>query len=56
MNGFELTVPRLYMYACGGGVYVYDHYNGDNCALAVNQSVDCRATTLFTIGLNSAKV
>ena len=29
---------------------------GENCALAANQSVDCRATTLFTIGLNSAKV
>ena len=29
---------------------------GENCALAVNQSVDCRTTTVFTIGLNSAKV
>ena len=29
---------------------------GENCALAANKSVDCRATTLFTIGLNSAKV
>ena len=29
---------------------------GENCALAANQSVDCRVTTLFTIGLNSAKV
>ena len=28
----------------------------ENCALADNQLVDCRATTLFTIGLNSAKV
>ena len=29
---------------------------GENCALAVNQSVDCRATILFTISLDSAKV
>ena len=29
---------------------------GENCALAPNQSVDCRATILFTISLNSAKV
>ena len=29
---------------------------GENCALAANQSVDCRATILFTICLNSAKV
>ena len=29
---------------------------GENCALAANQSVEFRATTLFTIGLNSAKV
>ena len=29
---------------------------GENCALAANQSVDCRATILFTISLNSAKV
>ena len=29
---------------------------GENCALAANQSVDCRLTTLFTIGLNTAKV
>ena len=29
---------------------------GENCALAANQSVDCHVTTLFTIGLNSAKV
>ena len=29
---------------------------GEACALVANQSVDCRATTLFTIGLNSAKV
>ena len=28
---------------------------GENCALAANQSVDCPATTLFTISLNSAK-
>ena len=28
----------------------------ENCALAGNQSVDCRATTRFTIGLYSAKV
>ena len=31
------------------------HTLGENCALAANQSVDCRATTPFTIGLNSAK-
>ena len=29
---------------------------GENCTLAANQSVDCRATILFTISLNSAKV
>ena len=29
---------------------------GENCALASNQSLDCRATTLFTIDLNSANV
>ena len=29
---------------------------GENCALVANQSVDCRATILFTISLNSAKV
>ena len=29
---------------------------GENCALAANQSVDCRATILFTISQNSAKV
>ena len=29
---------------------------GENCALTANQSVDFRATTLFNIGLNSAKV
>ena len=29
---------------------------GENCALAANQSVDFRATILFTISLNSAKV
>ena len=29
---------------------------GENCALAANQSVDCRATILFTISLNSSKV
>ena len=29
---------------------------GENCVLAANQSLDCRATTLFTICLNSAKV
>ena len=28
---------------------------GENCALAANQSVDCRATILFTISLNFAK-
>ena len=28
----------------------------ENCALAANQSVDCRATILFTIHLNSSKV
>ena len=30
--------------------------SSENRALAANQSDDCRATTLFTIGLNSAKV
>ena len=37
----------------------YSKYNGslgENCALAANQSVDCHATILFTISLNSAKV
>ena len=29
---------------------------GENCALAANQSVNCHATILFTISLNSAKV
>ena len=29
---------------------------GENCALAANQSVDCHATTPFTIDLNSEKV
>ena len=29
---------------------------GENCALATDQSVDCRATILFTISLISAKV
>ena len=29
---------------------------GENCALTANQSVDYRATTLFTIVLYSAKV
>ena len=29
---------------------------GENCALVANQSVDCRATTLFIVGLNFAKV
>ena len=29
---------------------------GETWALATNQSVDCHATTLFTAGLNSAKV
>ena len=29
---------------------------GENCALAANQSVDCRTTILFTISLNSVKV
>ena len=29
---------------------------GENCALATIQSVDCHATTIFTIGLNFAKV
>ena len=29
---------------------------GDNCALAANQSVDYRATILFTISLDSAKM
>ena len=29
---------------------------GENCVLATNQSVDCCATILFTIILNSAKV
>ena len=29
---------------------------GENCALAANQSVDCRAAILFTISLDSAKV
>ena len=28
---------------------------GENCALAANQSVDCRATILFTISLNFVK-
>ena len=28
----------------------------ENCALTANQSVDCRATILFTISLNSAKL
>ena len=27
---------------------------GENCALAANHSVDCHATILFTISLNSA--
>ena len=30
--------------------------SGENCALVANQSVDCSATTLFTVSLNSAKV
>ena len=30
--------------------------SGENCALAAFQSVNCSATTLFTVGLNSAKV
>ena len=29
---------------------------GEDCALAANQSVDCRITILYTISLNSAKV
>ena len=35
---------------------IYDESLGENCALAANQSVDCRATILFTISLNSGKV
>ena len=28
----------------------------ENCALAANQLVDCRAATIFTIGINSTMV
>ena len=35
----------------------FDFYSlGENCALAAKRSVDCHATILFTISLNSAKL
>ena len=46
------TVPFLF-------AVHYDEFSqslAEKCALAANQSVDCRATILFTISLNSAKV
>ena len=38
------------------GIGLWKGLLGENCTLAANQSVDCRATILFTISLNSAKV
>ena len=49
----------ILLWLCAPNFLVECTYNnslGEKCALATNQSVDCRTTILFTISLNSAKV
>ena len=51
-----LKSQKIFFFIFDANIQNFIQSSVENCVLAANQSVDCCGTTLFTIGLNSAKV